>query len=104
MEGYATIGAIYSFRPQHSDKNLMWAVIENNSNDNTSTLLVVEKCPENGRKVKVDAKWLYDQEPIGPILPPAGEIIIEDGKEFVRPVEEKTQSKVLLSKKVKKYR
>jgi len=89
MDGYASIGAIYFLRERHSSKSLIWAVIENNSNDNTSTLLVVEDCPENGKKVKVDAKWLYEREPIGPIFPPVGEIVIENGIEFVRSIEEK---------------
>lgn len=102
MQGYASIGTIYSLREQHSDKSLIWAVIENNSNDNTSTLLVVEDCPENGKQVKVDAKWLYEREPIGPVFPPNGEIVIENGVEFVKPVEEKMQSKVLIPRKEQK--
>lgn len=102
MQGYACIGTIYSLREQHSDKSLIWAVIENNLNDKTSTLLVVANCPENGKKVKVDAKWLYEREPIGLILPPAGEIVVENGIEFVRQIEEKTQSKVLKPKNTQK--
>ena len=89
MKGYASIGTIYSLREQHSDKILIWAVIENNSNDNTSTLVVVEDCPEIGKRVKVDAKWLYEREPLGPIFPPAGEIIIKQGIEFIRTIKEK---------------
>lgn len=93
MEGYAIIGALYYLREQYSDRSLLWAVIENNSNDNTSTLVVVEDCPENGKKVKVAAKWLYEREPIGPIFPPTGEVIIENGIEFIKPIEEKIKSK-----------
>ncbi len=89
MNGYASIGAIYLLREQNGTKNLLWAVIENNLNDKTSTLSVVEDCSEIGKKVKVDAKWLYEREPVGPILPLAGEIVIENGREFIRPVEEK---------------
>lgn len=100
MQGYASIGTIYSLRERYSDKSLIWIVIENNSNDKTSTLLVVEDCLENGKKVKVDANWLYEIAPIGPILPPIGEIVVENGIEFIKPVEEKTQSKGLIYKNV----
>ncbi len=95
MEGYAILGSIYLLREKPSDKDLVWLVIENNSNDKTSTLMVVEHCPEYGKKVKVDAKKLYDREPIGPILPLAGDIVVENGVEFAKPVEEKVKSKVL---------
>lgn len=100
MQGFANIGTIYSLREKPSDKSRIWIVIENNSNDKTSTLLVIEECPEKGKKVVVDANWLYEREPIGPILLPSGEIVIKDGIEFVKPVEEKTQSKELIYKSV----
>lgn len=35
-------------------------------------------------KAKVNAKWLYEREPIGPILSTSGEIVIEKGIEFVK--------------------
>lgn len=95
MREYASIGTIYSLQEQNASKSLLWVVIENNFTDKTSTLSVVEDCPERGKKVTVDAKWLYEREPIGPILPPAGEIVIENGIEFVRSVDEKAQSKAL---------
>jgi len=84
MKGYAHIGTLYLLREPKGDKNLVWAVIENNSNDETSTLVVVEKCPKKGMKAKVNAKWLYEREPIGPILPTSDEIVIENGIEFVK--------------------
>ena len=84
MKGYAHIGTLYLLREPKGDKNLVWAVIENNSNDETSTLVVVEECPKNGMKAKVNAKWLYEREPIGPILPTSDEIVIENGIEFVK--------------------
>lgn len=99
MQGYATIGTMYSLREQNSDKSLIWAVIENDSNDNTSTLLVVEDCPKKGKQVKVDATWLYEREPIGPILPPNGEIVIEHGIEFVRPIREEVKPKMFVPQK-----
>ena len=52
MEGYARIGTLYSLREPKGDKNLVWSVIENNSNDETSTLIVVEDCPKKGMKAK----------------------------------------------------
>jgi len=84
MKGYAQIGTLYLLREPKGDKNLVWAVIENNSNDETSTLVVVEECPKKGMKAKVSAKWLYEREPFGPILPPSDEIVIENGIEFVK--------------------
>lgn len=97
MQGYANIGTLYLLPDQNSTKILLWAVIENNLNDKTSTLSVVEDCPEKGMKAKIDAKWLYERESIGPILPPAGEIVIEEGREFIKPTTSKAQSKVLKS-------
>ena len=102
MQGYAKIGTIYLLREEHSRKNLVWAVIENNSNDKTSTLLVIEACPENGIKAKVDAQWLYERDPIGPIFPVNGDIVVEDGIEFIKPHEEKAPTKVLKPKNIGK--
>ena len=94
MEGYASIGSLYLLRHPKVDKSLLWVVVENNSNDKTSTLTVVEECQEKGMKAKIDAKWLYEREPVGPIFPPAGEIVVENGIEYVKPIsEEKTLSK-----------
>ena len=103
MKGYAHIGTLYLLREPKGDKNLVWAVIENNSNDETSTLVVVEECSKKGMKAKVNAKWLYEREPIGPVLPPSDEIVIENGIEFVksngidRPHEEEKNNSVNLS-------
>ena len=93
MEGYASIGTLYLLRHPKTDEMLLWSVIENNSNDKSSTLTVVEECQEKGMKVKIDAKWLYEREPVGPIFPPAGEIVVEDGIEYIKKSEEKTKSK-----------
>ena len=84
MEGYARIGTLYLLREPKGDKNLVWSVIENNSNEETSTLVVVEECSKKGMKAKVNAKRLYEREPIGPILPTSDEIVIENGIEFVK--------------------
>ena len=86
MKEYASIGTLYLLKHPKTDKSLLWAVIENNSNDKTSTLVVIEECKEKGMKAKIDAKWLYEREPVGPILPPNGEIVVEDGIEYVKPI------------------
>lgn len=101
MEGYAHIGTLYLLREPKGEKKLVWSVIENNSNDETSTLVVVEECSKKGMKAVVNAKWLYEREPIGPILPPSGDIVIENGREFIRPIETKEYSKVLKPKSQK---
>ena len=92
MKGYPHLGTLYLLRIQTSNSNgsnsLVWSVIENNSNNNTSTLMVVEDCSEKGEKATVDATLLNEREPLGPILPPNGEIVIENVIEFIRPGEE----------------
>lgn len=98
MEGYAHIGTLYLLREPNGNKNLVCSVIENNSNDKTSTLLVVEECSKKGMKVKVNAKWLYERESIGPILSPSDDIVVENGREFIRATETKGYSKVLKPK------
>lgn len=94
MKGYSHIGTLYLFRLPKGTKSLLWTVVENNSNDQTSTLEVVEKCPEQGTTVKVDAKWLYEREPVGPIFPSTGEIVIENGIEFIKPKPIKKEKKL----------
>ena len=98
MDGYAHIGTLYLLKELGGDKKLVWVVIENNSNDKTSTLLVVEECYKKGMKAKVNAKWLFERESIGTILWPSSDIVIEDGREFIRPIEPKGYSKVLKPK------
>lgn len=93
MPNYASIGTLYYLQEQYGSPKLIWSVIENNFNEKTSTLMVVESCEEYGKKVKVDAKWLYDKTPIGPIIPQEGEIVIENGREFIRPIQEKIKSR-----------
>ena len=93
MEGYASIGTLYLLRHPKTDEMLLWSVIENNSNDKSSTLTVVEECQEKGMKVKIDAKWLYEREQVGTIFPPVGEIVVEDGIEYIKKPKEKTKSK-----------
>lgn len=95
MKGYAHIGTLYLLKEPNENKNLVCSVIENNWNDKTSTLLVVGECSKKGMKAKVNAKWLYERESIGLILPPSGDIVIEGGREFIRPIETKGYQKIL---------
>lgn len=68
MQGYAQIGSIYLLRENPIADRLVWMVIENNSNDKTTTLSVVEMGPECGKEIKVNAEWLYERDSIGPIF------------------------------------
>lgn len=95
MKGYPSIGSLYLLPNKECNKTLLWAVIENNSNNNQSTLSVIEECTEKGIKAKVDTKWLIEREPVGPILPASGNIVIEKGREFIRPVTTKDHVKSL---------
>lgn len=56
MEGFASIGAVYSI--------------------------------PNPKKYDVDSKVLYTCSGLGIILPPDGDIVIENGREYVKPREE----------------
>ena len=98
MKGYASIGTLYSLKEPKGDNNLIYSVIENNSNDETTTLVVVENCSKKGTKVKVNAKALYERNPIGPILPVSDDVVIENGIEFIKVQEKKGNTKVLKSK------
>lgn len=93
MEGYARIGTLYFLKEPKGSKNLLWSVIENNSNEETTTLEVVEECPKKGMKVKVNARALYERNPIGPILPLSEDIVIENGREFIQVPKTKVYSK-----------
>ena len=86
MEGYASIGTLYMLRHPKVHKRLLWVVVENNSNDKTSTLKVIEEGQEKGMKAKVDAEWLYEREPLGPFFEPDGEIVVENGIEYIKPI------------------
>lgn len=101
MQGYADIGSIYLLRENPFAERLVWMVIENNSNDKTTTLSVVEMGPECGKEIKVNAEWLCKREPIGPIFPVKGEIVIENGIEFVKSVNEQAPIKALKPKNLK---
>ena len=100
MQGYANLGTLFLLRHPKTDESLLWVVVENNSNDKTSTITVVGECEERGTKAKVDAKWLYEREPVGPIFPLAGEIVVENGIEYAKAIqEEKNEGKGIQKKK-----
>lgn len=89
MEGFATIGALYML--YINGKESVYAVIENNLNDNKTILVNVEIGPSNGQKISVDASKLNSREPIGPILPINGETVIENGRQFIKQPKSKTK-------------
>ena len=93
MEGFAHIGSTYSLREPNKDRSLIWAVIRNDSNNKTSTITVVEDCLEHGRTEIVDAKKLNELQPLGMIIKPAGEVVIEDGIEYIKRDLEHTKEK-----------
>ncbi len=90
MEGFATIGALYMLST--NGERSVWAVIENNLNDNKTILVNVEVGPSNGKKISVDASKLNSREPIGPIFPINGETVIENGRQFIKQPKPKTKS------------
>ncbi len=87
MKGFASIGAIYYIR------NDIGMVVENNSNDNTTILEIISDGPKYGEKIKADASVIYEAEPIGPVFPANGEIVIENGREFVKGANQKVKTK-----------
>ncbi len=91
MEGYPSIGTLYFLKYEACD--LLWAVIENNANNQTSTLVVVEKGPKLGKRVEVNVHWLNERAPLGPIIKPEGELVIENGIEFVKTAQERVSRK-----------
>lgn len=89
MKEFASIGAVYSIpNPKEYGKSFYCRVIENDFNRNISVLEVIEDCPEIGKKFEVDSKALYICSGLGIILPPDGDIVIENGREFIRPRQE----------------
>lgn len=95
MDGYSRIGMLYILPSLVTRKRLVWVVIENDLNDQTSTLQVIEDCPEYGYKHKINSQWLYEQEPVGIILDNDDAIVCENGREFIRNSEAKELGKVL---------
>ena len=98
MQGYPSIGTTYSLRFNNIDKGLFCAVIKNDFNTGNTTLLIVEVCPEYGKKVTVNSKMLCERQPLGPVFQPAGEVVTENGMEYIRPVRKKAQTKSLKPK------
>ena len=52
MKGYSRIGMLFILPSLVTKEHLVWVVIENNLNDQTSTLQVIEDCDEYGYKQK----------------------------------------------------
>lgn len=89
MNGFATIGTLYMLSIERYSERSIWAVIGNNFNNNTTILENVEVGPNQGTKIAVDATKLYEKEPLGLVLPTNGEIVTEDGKQFVKSAKQK---------------
>lgn len=68
MEGFATIGATYILNVRNFERSTFFVVIGNNFNDNTTILQSMEYGPDYGKK-----------------------IVVEDGKEFIKPSYQKTK-------------
>lgn len=87
MNGFATIGTLYMLSIKLEKRYIersIWAVIGNNFNNNTTILENVEFGTNQGMQIAVDATKLYKKEPFGLVLPTNGEIVTEDGKQFVK--------------------
>lgn len=82
MVGFAPIGLLYNF--YKNGETFICAVKENNSNDGTTTLVVVSKGPKNGKEIIADAVKLNKAESLGVLLPINGDIVIENGIEYVK--------------------
>lgn len=61
--------------------------------------MVIEDCPKYGMTAKINAQWLHEQEQILPIIKPNGEVVIENGKEFIKQSEVKGPVKRKIPKK-----
>lgn len=92
MNGFATIGTLYMLSIKVEKRSIeknVWSVIGNNFNNNTTILENVEVGPDQGMKIAVDATKLYEKEPLGLVLPTNGEIVTENGKQFVKSAKQK---------------
>lgn len=83
MKGYPKIGTTYLLQEQNQEIGLLWAVVENDSNFQTTKLEVVIEGPDFGRQVVVATSWLKKQENFGIFIEPVGTIIRKDGVEYV---------------------
>ncbi len=90
MKGFATIGALYMLNINGEINT--WLVIENDLNNNKTILTDVQVGPNYGTKISVDAVKLNEKEPLGPILPVNGKIVIENGREFIKPTKQSNRT------------
>ena len=84
MQKYQQIGETYLLIEQGRDKYLLWAVIENDFNYDSTILEVVEEGPDFGRKVIVSTSWVNDQPDFGLLIEPAGKIAFTKGIQFIK--------------------
>jgi len=85
MKDYPEIGTHYALIPSTIQEPVYCMVIENNSNDKTTTLKVVSDNKNYGMTFKVNSQSLYGTIPklIAPIEKDE-EIVIEKGIEYIK--------------------
>ncbi len=79
---FPEIGTLYIFVSEDR-KRLLFAVIENNYNDYTTTLQVVGSGPDFGRTIQVSTSLVCKSEAIG-ILPLKRDVVLENGIEYIK--------------------
>lgn len=95
MDWCPQIGETYLLLDQAKDKYLLWAVIENDFKCGSTTLQVVEDGPDKDKTKIVSTSWIKKQPEFGMVIELAGEIVIENGKQHVKPALENAQAKTL---------
>ena len=93
MEGYPEIGTLYLLRHPYIDRWIFYAVVENNFNKNSTILEVVEKCPELGMRTIASSSWINSMTPVGITYDPNGKVVVEDGVEYIKPLDELSRTK-----------
>lgn len=69
-----TIGALYEIGGS------IFFVSENNLIKETTTLKMIN----TEKKIQVPVSLIVEKEPLGPVFPVNGKVVIEDGKQFVK--------------------
>ena len=85
MKGYPEIGTHYALISSTTQKLIYCMVIENNSNNKTTTLKVVSDNEYYGKTFTVNSQLLYEKEAllIAPIEKDE-EIVIKNGIEYIK--------------------
>ena len=64
MEGFPNIGSIYLLKAGDQNKGLLVTVIQNNINNNTTTLQIIGDCPSRSEKIVVHKYIVYGAKSI----------------------------------------